>query len=305
MWFRNLVVHRLPDDWSFSAAALEERLSQYTLMPCSPLQMLSRGWVPVPGSDGRLVHTTEQQHLIALGVDQKLLPGTIIRQIAAERAVAQEKEQGFPVGRRQMRDIKMQVTDELRARALTRRRITRAWIDARNQWFIVDAASAARAEELVETLRDTLGSFAAQFVETRRSPHQSMMTWLKAGDAPPRFSIDDDLELRAGDKSKGTIRYSHHPLDGKEIQAHLSAGKFPTRLGLTWNGRIAFVLTENLQIKRVEFIDIKKDVADGSEVGEAEQFDIDFALMTGELAKLLDDLTQAMGGEVQDQAAAA
>jgi recombination associated protein RdgC len=245
------------------------------------------------------------QHLIALGVNQKLLPASIIRQVAAERAEAQAAEQGFPVGRRLMRDIKLRVTEELRSKALTRRRVTRAWIDPKNGWFIVDAAGPSRAEELVETLRDTIGSFAVTMLETQRSPQTSMAAWLKMGDAPLRFSIDQDLELQSADKSKATIRYTRHPLAGKEIQAHLSAGMYATRLGLTWHDRVSFVLTDKLQVKRVDFLEMSKDPGEGGEeMDTAEQFDIDFTVMAGELAKLLDDLTAALGNETQQAAAA-
>ena len=158
MWFKNLTLYRLPADWNVSAAELEEKLSQRTLQPCSPLEMLSRGWV-APSSTGRMLHTVNGQHLIALGVDQKLLPSSIIRQEAERRAVTLADSQGFPVGRRQMRDLKMRVTEELRARALSRRRMTRAWIDPINGWFVIDAGSAGKAEELVEALRDVLGYF--------------------------------------------------------------------------------------------------------------------------------------------------
>ncbi|MDB6042582.1 MAG: recombinase RdgC [Gammaproteobacteria bacterium] len=306
MWFKNLSLYRLPADWNVSAAELEEKLAHRTLQPCSPLEMLSRGWV-APSSTGRMLHTVNGQHLIALGVDQKLLPSSIIRQEAQKRAEVLADSQGFPVGRRQMRDLKMRVGEELRARALTRRRMTRAWIDPVNGWFIVDAGSAGKAEELVEALRDLLGSFAVQFVETQRTPHTSMAAWLTHGDAPAPFGIDQDLELQTADPTKATVRYVRHALDGKEIKAHLAGGKYPTRLGLTWNGRISFVLTEKLQVKRVEFLDMTKDTADGGELDKAEQFDVDFAVMAGELAKLLDDLVQVLGSEVgrQETAAAA
>ena len=304
MWFKNLVVYRLPSDWAVSAAELEEQLATRTLQPCSPFEMLSRGWV-APSSTGRLVHTVNLQHLIALGVNQKLLPASIIRQVTTERAEALAQEQGFPVGRRQMRDLKMRVTEELRAKALTRRRVTRAWIDPHSGWLVVDAAGVAKAEELIECLRDTLGSLAVQPIETERSPQMSMAVWLKLGEAPLRLNIDQDLELRAANQSKASIRYTRHPLDGREIQAHLSAGMYPTRLGLTWNDRIAFVLNEKLQLKRLEFLEMSKDTADGGELDEAEQFDIDFTVMAGELAKLLDDMVAALGTEVEQRAAAA
>jgi recombination associated protein RdgC len=296
MLFKNLVFHRLPAEWTLSAADLEGQLAGRTLQPCGPFEMSSRGWVPVT-SGGRLLHTVNQQHMIALGVNQKLLPGSIIRQVAQERAEIQAEEQGFPVGRKQMRDLRARVADELRARALTRRRVTRAWIDPLAGWFAVDAAGIAGAETVVEALGDTLGSFAPLGIETERSPHAAMTSWLMRGAAPARFSIDDDLELHGADKSKTIIRYTRHPLDGKEIQAHLASGKYPTRLGLTWNDRVSFVLTDKLQVKRLDFLEMSKEPAEGDEVDPAEQFDIDFAVMAGELANLLKDLTQVLGKE--------
>jgi recombination associated protein RdgC len=304
MWFKNLALYRLPADWNVSAAELEEKLGQRALQPCSPLEMLSRGWV-APSSTGRMLHTVNGQHLIALGVEQKLLPASIIRQETAARAEVLADSQGFPVGRRQMRDLKMRVTEELRARALTKRRSTRAWIDPINGWFVIDAGSAGKAEEVVEALRDALGTFAVQFVETQRTPHTSMAAWLTHGDAPSPFGIEQDLELQTADPNKATVRYVRHPLDGKEIKAHLASGKYPTRLGLTWNGRIAFVLTEKLLIKRVEFLEMTKESGDGEEINKDEQFDIDFTVMAGELAKLLDDLLQVLGGDGARQETAA
>jgi recombination associated protein RdgC len=296
MLFKNLVFFRLPAEWSSAAADLEGQLAGRTLQPCGPFEMSSRGWLPVT-SGGRLLHTVNQHHMIALGENQKLLPGSIIRQVAQERAEIQAEEQGFPVGRRQMRDLRARVADELRARALTRRRVTRAWIDSQGGWFAVDAAGISRAETVVETLGDTLGSFAPLTIETERSPHAAMTSWLLRGEAPARFSIDDDLELHASDKSKTIIRYTRHPLDGKDIHGHLASGKYPTRLGLTWNDRVSFVLTDKLQVKRLEFLEMSEDPAAGDDVDPAEQFDIDFAVMAGELASLLKDLWQALGRE--------
>lgn len=299
MLFKNLVWYRLPADWSMSAADIEERLAGRTLQPCGPFDMTTRGWVPVT-TGGRLLHTVDQNHLIALGVNDKLLPASIVRQIADERAVVQAQEQGFPVGRKQMRDLRMRVADELRARALTRRSITRAWIDAKSGWFAIDAAGIARAETLLETLSDTLGGFVPAAVETARSPQAAMAGWLLRGEAPAKFSIDDDLELQTADKAGAIIRYTRHPLDGSEILQHLKAGKYPTRLGLTWNDRVSFVLTDKLQVKRLEFLELGKDAADAEEVDPAEQFDIDFAVMAGELAVLLADLSGVLGQDASD-----
>ena len=137
MWFKNLTVYRLPADWNWSAASIEEALARRPLQPCSAFEMQSTGWVP-PATTDRLLHTLGEHHLLALGVNQKLLPASVVRQEAEQRARIQAQTQGFPVGRRQMRALKMQVLEELRARALSRRRLTRAWIDPRGGWLVVD-----------------------------------------------------------------------------------------------------------------------------------------------------------------------
>jgi len=179
-----------------------------------------------------------------------------------------------------------------------RRRVTRAWIDPAHGWLVVDAAGAPRADELIETLRDTLGSLAVQLIETERSPSAAMSAWLALGDAPLRFTIDQDLELQAADQTKATIRYTRYPLEAREVRQHLTTGMYATRLGLTWNDRISFVLTDKLQVKRVEFLAIDKAPAQGDSqqdgaLAAQEQFEIDFMLMAGELNQLLADLAKA------------
>ncbi len=303
MWFKNLTVYRLPEDWNGSAAHLEEALGRRPLQPCGALQMRSLGWVAASPAE-RLLHAVGGQHLLALGIDQKLLPASVIRQQAEARAREQAESQGFPVGRQQMRALKMQVADELRARAFTRRTVTRAWIDPTKGWLVVDTGSAARAEELIETLRDTLGSLSVQALDVQRSVSGCMAAWLTQGGSAGPFSVEQDLELQSADAAKATIRYRRHSLEGKDIRGHLASGKRPTQLGLTWNGRVSFVLTEKLQIKRLEFLELAPEKeGEGEEIDPVEQFDIDFTVMAGELSKLLSELCRELDGEA-DRAAA-
>jgi recombination associated protein RdgC len=307
MFFKNLCVYRLPPAFDLSAADLESRLEGRPLPPCGHFDMMTRGWVPV-GPTARLLHTVGNHQLIALGVEQKLLPATVIRQVAADRAVEIAAEQGYPVGRKQLRDLKLRVTEELRARALVKRRVTHAWLDRENGRLVVDAAGIARAEEVVEVLRETLGSFAATPLDTARSPRVAMGAWISTGGVGHQFGIDDDLELQAGDRSGATIRHARHAFDQAQVRQHLNGGFVVARLGLTWNGRISVVLTDKMQIKRVEFLEMEAAREDAKDVDPQEQFEIDFAVMSGELSKLIGDLLGALGGETaagEVQAAAA
>ena len=93
------------------------------------------------------------------------------------------------------------------------------------------------------------------------------------------------------------MRSAKHTLEGDEVRQHIAQGKVVTRLALTWRDKISFVLNDKLQIKRLVFLDILKEQSDGQSENEAERFDLDFTLMTGELAELVADLMLALGGE--------
>ncbi|OHC64490.1 MAG: recombination-associated protein RdgC [Rhodocyclales bacterium GWA2_65_20] len=298
MWFRNLRLYRLPSDWDMDSAGLDKLLAGQQLSRCGSLDMFSRGWV-YPRQEGQFVHAVNRQWLLALGVEQKLLPTTVVRQEAAERAARIEAEQDRKVGRKEMRDLRDSVTVELLPRAFTRRRTTWCWIDPVNGWLVIDAGSDARADEFLEVLQKTIAGMALRPLQTQLSPASAMTGWLAAGDSPAGFSIDQDLELRSTSAGQAAIRYVRHALEGEEIQRHIASGKIATRLGLTWNDRISFVLTEKLQLKRLAFLDILKEEAEQNADTADEQFDIDFALMSGELARLLADLVLALGGEIE------
>ena len=305
MWFKNLVVYRLGAGWSRKAEDFEARLARQPLRKCGGFEMETRGWA-CPRHEGQYLHTQNRQWLIALGFEQKLLPATVIRQAAEERIAERESMLGNPLGRKQKRDIRDQVEAELLPRAFSKRAKTYAWLDLANGWLVVDAAGEPKAELFMEMLRKTEDDLPLARLETQMSPATAMSRWLLQGEVDGPFTIDQDLELRAADASKATVRYARHTLEGKEIRDHIAAGKHPVRLGLTWNERISFVLTEELHVKRISFLDILKRESGDEEVeDDEERFEIDFALMTGELSRLLADLAKALGGEKSADARAA
>lgn len=294
MWFKNLQIYRLPPGWATDASQIEERLATQTLQPCSASAMQSLGWI-APTASGALVHAVNRQWLLALGAEQKLLPASVVKQFANERAKVIGENEGRRVGRKEMRELREAITLELLPRAFVLQRTTYGWIDPVNGWLVVDAAAPAKAEEFLEHLRKSVDGLPARLLKVNQSPTSAMTAWLAAGEAPANFTLDQDLELRSAEKA--TVRYVKHTLEGEEIGQHIAAGKVVTRLALTWNDKISFILTENLQIKRLAFLDILKEQSEGQSDNDDERFDLDFTLMSGEVAQLLAELLVALGGE--------
>jgi recombination associated protein RdgC len=246
-----------------------------------------------------MVCALERHWLITLGVEEKLLPAAVVNLAAKERMARLEQQLGYRPGRRQAKEVKDNVTEELLPRAFSRYRSTRAWIDPQEGWFVVDGANAKKAEETLEVLRWTLDDFTALPLRTNLSSVAAMTEWLLAGEGPGGFSIDRECELRSPLEEKALVRYQRHVLDSDEVRGHLAAGKQPTRLALTWNDRVSFVLTEHGDLKRLELVDAGEADATSENESEADRFDADFALMTGTLSGLLADLVEALGGEAE------
>jgi recombination associated protein RdgC len=294
MWFKNLLVYRL-NKWNVTPEALEEKLSVNAIQACSAMEMQRLGWVSPKEEGLPFVHTLGSQMLICLGVEKKLLPNTVITQFAKSRAVELEEQQGYKPGRKQMKQIKEAITDELLPRAFALRRKTYAWINPVAGIMVVDAANIAKADELIEMLIKSVDGIALTPLKTNTSPTAAMTSWLAGDDLSSVFTVDRDCELRAAGEERATVRYVRHTLEAEEIAKHITAGKEATRLAMTWSDKVSFMLHENMQIKRIAALDILKDQADGSD--QEDVFDADFAMMTGELQKLLVDVIEALGGE--------
>jgi recombination associated protein RdgC len=116
--------------------------------------------------------------------------------------------------------------------------------------------------------------------------------------------LPDRARVRAqvSDEQKSVVRYARHALDIDEVRAHLTSGKMPTRLALSWKERVAFTLTETLTLKKISFLDLAFEGR--PEVSGDESFDADLALATGELGTLIPALIEGLGGEHDFTAAA-
>jgi len=300
MWpFKNLQLYRLPSPWAIDKDSLTEKLKGGQFSRCKSNQPMSRGWVPAL-EHGDLVHSVAGHWLLCLKVEKRLLPASVVNEEVAERAATIEEQQGYAPGRKQLKDLRERVTEELLPRAFTRSRRTFVWMDPANSWFGINASSAAKAEEVIEHLRHCLDEFPLRPLRTKVSPQLAISAWLLDGEGPAGFTIDRDCELKSAGEEKATVRYVRHPLGdevGDEIKAHLAVGKLPTRLALTWDDRISFVLNEKMEIKRIVFLDLIKEGGEQSAETADEQFDADFVMMTGEFGRFLPMLLEALGGE--------
>jgi recombination associated protein RdgC len=305
--FKSACFFRIADDFDLpDLAALERVLQKARFVPCGPTEPESTGWVP-PRSKGKALAELVDGHLLLkLCTEKRAVPSSAIKSAVDEKVERYKTETGNErVPAKLKKEFKEEVLLDLLPRAFTKRATTLLWLNAKDRFLVVDAGSLGAADRVVSSLLAALlevpGAGPAldlQLVHTQSSPSASMAHWLSTREAPWRFTVDRDCELKSADEQKSVVRYARHTLDIDEVAQHIAAGKVPTQLAMTWNDRVSFVLTEAGQVRKLKMLDVVlKEAEDGAGKNE-DNFDTNAAILTGELSALIPDLLEALGGEM-------
>ena len=291
--FKNMIIYRIAPDWQIDLLQVEAALAQLPFMECGATQERSSGWAPPRGdAHGAMAESIAGQWLLRFMVETKVLPGSVLARRVQEKAARIEQETGRKPGKRESRDLKEEAKLDLLPMAFTKQSAMWVWIDTEARFLVLDTSSQSRADEVASALIEALPGLALALLHTQTSPAAAMAQWLSTQEAPPGFSIDRECELKSESEEKSVVRYGRHPLDIDEVQQHIKQGKLPTKLALSWDERVSFVLTEGLQIKKLAFLDA---ATQGQSDGGG--FDADVALATGELRQFIPELIEVLGGE--------
>lgn len=307
MWFKNLKIYQFTSEFKLTDEQLNEQLASALYSPCSKHQISTYGWISplkkIPNSNvSMLVHTSAKCVLISAQEEQKILPSSVINDLLHEKISEIELKEGYKVGKKQKDLIKEELVIDLLPRAFSKYNQIFAYIDRVNKLLIVDAASNNKAEQLTEFLRKTIGSLSIVPITPVNPIEQQLTSWLKNNDMPKELALGENCELKDPAEDGGIVRCSKHNLISDEIIAHIDAGKLVTKLALTWNDKIEFVLHDDLSIKRLKLTDTMiEDMDDNSNQGDDDaitRFDADLALMTLELSHFIPEIFKVFNLEI-------
>lgn len=299
MWFKNLTVFRLTEEFILTPEALEQKLETLMFRHCGPHEESSFGWTaPLGRNNQALVHSANGFMMVCGKKEERVLPTAVLNELIQEKIIETEEQQGRKLSKKERTVIKDELIFELLPKAFTFSKKVYAYIDPKGGWLVVDAASQKTAEDLLTLLRKSLGSLPAVPLNTLEKPTATMTQWLLDEKTPVDVVIEDECELRSPEEGGAIIRCKRHDLALPEIKNHLDIGKEVIKLAVSWNDRLSFIIDENLAIKRLRFLELIQDqITDVESHNEAERFDVDFTIMTLELANFLPRLMELFGGE--------
>lgn len=294
---KNATIYRFAPSWTPSLEGMETALQATRFMQCGATQEKAIGWVEPRGeAHGPLVEAVAGQRILRLRIETKGVPGSVVRKKAQEQADHIEATTGRKPGKKETKALREDALLALLPNAFPRQVDVFVWVNPATGWLVTDASSQGCLDEVVTALVRTFDDLVITLLQTAVSPQTAMTQWLSAtspDEWPGGFAVERECELKSAGEEKSVVKFNRHNLATDDVRKHISEGKLPTKLALSWEGRVGFVLTDSLQLKKITFLE---GVFDGqSDEGES-GFDADVALFTGELRKLLPELVEAMGG---------
>lgn len=283
--FKQLQLFAVPSGFTFSPSKVEKALggAVFHSMPVAECH----GWVsPRDTPHAALLEYIGGQALMAMQFEVRKVPKDVIDRKVKELVDRSIQTTGSAPGKKQIKELREATEQALIPNVLPRQSRAQVWFDPKASILAVDVTSPASDTITTELVR-ALDGFSASEITTAISPSDAMAQWLRDG-APSGFTVDRECSLKSP-MDKAAVTYKEHNLDLDEVRHHLTDGKQPKTLAMTWQGRVSFVLTDALCIKRIKLLEGVggKDDAD---------FDASFTITTGEIQRLIADLIEALGG---------
>lgn len=299
MWFKNALIYRFSQPIPFTEDELIEALGNRPARPCASQEIHTLGWAPPFGRHSDLlVEVAGGYWMITMRKEERVLPGSVVKDALAEKVEEIETRDARKVYKKEKDTLKDEIVMQLLPRAFTRASTTAAIINPKEGWIVVDAVSAARAEDLLSLLRECTGSLPVRPLNVKIAPEACMTEWVKAGQAPEGLVISDECVLLDTGESSAYVRCKHQDLSSDEIQQHLMVGKRVGQLALHWQDRLSFTLTDKLTVRQLRFEEFLRDEADDQGGDDmAGQLQATLVVQGGVLSELIPALCRALGGE--------
>jgi recombination associated protein RdgC len=296
MFFRNAMIFHVTGPTLALATALQEKIDTLRWTPCEPSQAISMGFTQVHGCD---FLESEGALLFAVKRSERKIPGAAVREILADRIEAIEESQQRKVYRKERLTLKDEIVQDLLPKTPPVSQTIHAYIDTRKNLVVVDG-SPNRAHEVLNLVREGIGSLPCRMLGANNSTARVMTQWLSMSTLPAMFKLGDSCELREPGEDGGLVKLQGVDLMSEEVEPHL-ASREVHKLALGWRGHVDFTLVETWRLTGLKFTDAlleqqEQDIEGEDAVGQA-----DLAIMVPTMRDLIEDLGNAFGGWVEQE----
>ena len=292
MWFKNLYFFAFTKPFNWTEQELEKHLLEHPFTPCKSTEQSHFGWVNALGKHGEsLVHTANGNLLLCARKEEKVVPAQVVKEMLEEKAALIEQEHGRSATKKEKEQLKEDIIFELLPRAFSRINDTHGYICPAQNIIVINSSSRGKAEDFLALLRKVLGTLPVTSFNPEQAPDEIMTDWITEQNIGQSFQLGMEAEFHALGDDGAVIRVKNQDLGSDEIKTHIDAEKFAVKVALEWDDAISFVLCDDLAIKRLKFFDVLQEQNEEIDKDDVlARLDADFALMAGEINRMIVDL---------------
>lgn len=303
MIIKSFIAYRLRERVAFEA--LEDNLKPFA--PCTSQQSKSTGWVPPISGDIKLQMALDREHLgrilIRQHTEEKVLPAPSIRKLIKDEARKLDRK---PT-KSDLNEIRDRVIAGLLPNALIKESDVFGIIDNVNRLLIVGTSSETKAADFLYLLRSQLATLQVHRLRTNVHPGQRMAQWCSDYREDGRFvpediNLENKIVIRSGVDKPGVARFQGIDLADDAVQKVLTDTAEVRELELTVDDNINFVLTEDLTLKSIKFLDLLKQRVEEHFTNDdvVTSTEAQLFIEAGTYAPLVNRIVEWFGGEPAD-----
>jgi recombination associated protein RdgC len=306
MIFTNAHIFTFIKPFTLNATELNEFISTLKFAPLMSTEFSHFGFVsPIKGGLN-LVHEANGNLLVCARKEKKAIPPKALKRLVEDRVEELNLTQAFSVNKKQRAEIKEDIEIELLPNVISSIEDTYAYINAESNTIVINTSSRGKAEDVLALLRKAIGTLPVTSVSTEKEPSEVMTSWvadLFGPEAPlggcigNRFSFGLEAHFSGLGDDVATAIVKNQEMYSPEVNVHLDAEQYITKLALNYVKSMSFMLHDDLSIKRIKFEGIFEEE---NYDDDAAKFDGEYILMAGELNNMITDLHSEFGVSATD-----
>jgi recombination associated protein RdgC len=242
-----------------SAAALRGHFTEDVFMDALSLQAASIGFIPREDdtflNDGaNLVNEFAGGVAFTVRIDQKIVPGSVVKAEVDRRAKFIERERGRKPGKKERAQIRDEVTVGFLEHALIRTTRITCYHHTATNFLIVPTTSKALAQQVVSLLVNSVGSVKTTTInvsDVKGGLTTRLKQWL-AGDVDAFNGLDPRTEvLLERDDQRVSVKMSDLTSADRAINEALTSRFTVKSLGLSFESDLELKLTDDFKLRGI------------------------------------------------------
>lgn len=292
MLMRNIRLYQLPADFEFNPIDAAQRIEAKAFRPCTALQEETLGWVSPYGSDHRqLVASAMGSGLLRMRTQFRVLPNAAVDEVLADRVTEFQERMERAPRRRELRDLREQVHASLLPQALLRSRYSWCLIEQEHGWIAIGETSDAKADAVLDLLRETLGSLPVIPLQFEHGLAE-LLSRIVIGGGPTVFQAGARCQLRDPAAGATEVRYRNADLADRTVHGYVQGGMRVGALEIVWRDLVSLVLSEYGVLSGIRALDASnEEPCDDPDL----RLEADLSIFSGFMRQLVEDLAAACG----------